>query len=302
MSITTKRTICRSLFLLLGLLPFCGTVGYAAWRHVTFDSGGSQQWIAGQLGLDIQMAHTTHPKPGVVRFDQASVLDPETATTIANCDMIETKQSQMAVHVRIPSATIPQEKFSRLLHLLHERLLRQTRILDRAVFVTVDEVRLTSEHGDKRLTELRLEAVHGPRGPDAGVTFCWGESRDKVSLSVLRDHTVDPVTTEIDLMTWNSNLPCTLFCQLPANLPIGDQVTFRGRVIMKSHAHGWTGELTGGHLAGLETATPETLSFLETLRIPSQQGKPLTRQTQNLAVDFTIDHTQTVLESVSLKK
>lgn len=252
MPLRTKQLICRSLFLLLGLVPLFGTVGYATWRQVAFDQDGYQSWIAGQLGLDLRIQNVSHPIPDVVRLLGANIVDPETNELLASCDELKLTQSERVVELRVPSVDIPRGQFRRLLNVLHERLLRQSRLLSRRVVVVADNISLQGE--SIGLIGFRLDAGQGEDGPFAEIKFRTTEcphSKDPVKLNLFRVKRLQSPATNVELFTYDSTLPCSLLFEVPDGLQVGSDVAFQGTVLMDGGPDGWTGEIFG-HLKNLD--------------------------------------------------
>jgi hypothetical protein len=243
-----RRTICRSIFLLFGLLPLIGSFGWGTWQYLTWDAEACRTWLAGQLGLDVRLSQVVHPRPGVTRLESVNIVDPETEQLVARCQSLEVRQSAAGIGIHCPAAKLPPDQFCRLLELLHERLLRQKRLLAKSVRLIIDEVSLPGSGRELHLSEFRLQADLAAPGPAAELHFRWTHRPDSepVRLYLLRDQRRQPPVTTVHLQTGETPLPCTVFCRrFPFGSNLDDEVTFQGNLVWQASHESWSADLTG---------------------------------------------------------
>ncbi len=248
----TRQLLCRSIFLLLCLVPLMGTVTWAAWRHFTLDAEAYRQWIGGQLGLDVRISAVVQAAPGTTRLEDLNVLDPESGKLVARCKSIVVRRGDRVRGIHLSSTHVQPGQFGRLLELLHNRLLRQKSLLQTPLLVVCDHVSVPGSGRELDLGEFRLDALDTSQGPEALITFRWAErpASELVRLHLLRTKAPSP-QTKIELLTGDTPLPCTLFLTWPEPFAaLGDDVTFTGNLRMESTPLGWSGDITG-HVANL---------------------------------------------------
>ncbi len=130
---------------------------WAAYRRAAYDAGAYRDWITGQTGLDIRIHDVVTAQPGTVRLLGVNLVDPETGAEIARCRQISLRQSPRAVGIYLPEISIESQQFQRFLELLHERVLRQRRLLEQPVHLVAEQVHLISPAGTPTLFEFRLD-------------------------------------------------------------------------------------------------------------------------------------------------
>jgi len=85
----TRRLICRSLFLLLGVLP---TGAVLAWSVVlngdSYHNAVCRQ-LAASLGYDVRAERVTHPRKESTLLEGLELVDPETSEVLFSSPRIE---------------------------------------------------------------------------------------------------------------------------------------------------------------------------------------------------------------------
>ncbi len=244
----TRQRICRLCFLLLGLCPLLASLTWAAYRQRAYDADIFHDWIAGQTGLDLRIHHVITSQPGTVRLLGVNLVDPENGEEIARCRQISLCDGPRAVGIHVPHIQIEADRFQRLLELLHERVLRQHRLLDRPVHVVADQVTFVSPAETPVLREFRLDTEQTTQGPEIMLTFRWGGDMagELVRLHLLREYRTAPSQTRIELFTGKTPLPCSLLFRFPdAWAALAEHVTFQGDLVIVSSRNGLSGEMAG---------------------------------------------------------
>jgi hypothetical protein len=220
---------------------------------VNYGPDDYSEWIAGQTGLDMRIRRVVHARPNQSRLEGVNIVDPEDGRLVARCESLEILTGEDGTGLHFSTITVQPDQFSRLLEILHERILRQRRLLENPVYTVASRVILPTHGQEIRLTEFRLDAHQSRNGPEAMLVFRWVDRPDGelVRLHLLRDQTIYPASTRIELLTGDTDLPCTLLYQ---PTPPMDQVlktaTFRGNLRISSTATGWHGDVTG-YLKGI---------------------------------------------------
>ena len=240
------RFVARSLFVVFALCPLLGTAAWATWRHVTLGTEDYQAWLGARLGLEVTLSQVTHATPSADRLDQAELLDPETGHLLARLKDVTIRTSPERITITGASLLAPRDRLLALWRLLHDRAMRERRLLQRPIELQIDHVLLSSPSGQSELVDWRLKIERRPDGSFAEGAFT--EQRDgaaPVEFFVSRQEQDSAWKTEVDLLTESSVKVDALLGDSAWTRALGDDVTFRGNVRVNWTAEGWSCDLAG---------------------------------------------------------
>ncbi|TWT85619.1 hypothetical protein Pla123a_04260 [Posidoniimonas polymericola] len=234
---STKRRLCRALFLLACLLPTFAVTGVIAWRLRPDYSHKQLADLAAGLGVRVECGQCYTPRPGERRFADLRVLHPETGALIATLDTLRCAGTDEGVVGVAGVLTIEVGKLADAGRVLCDSLRGVTAGVASITFAEVRcgnqllaaDARLTSESpvADRRVWSLAEEAADGRR------------------FQLVRNRQLDPPTTRLTLETGAAPLAWGRLAGLtPLPAALGPAATFAGKLTLDLEAN--HGQLQGG--------------------------------------------------------
>ncbi len=218
--------------------------------ELTCPKPGAQLRLSSLLGLDSQLEQLATPTPGVISAHRARLLDPETGKPLLQANVVETQSNHEGTEFRLDSLRIPGHQIRNVWQLLHDRILKQRRALERPIFVEANRATLATAEGEINLNRLQIEARRTPEQASARISFQWDRAgEEEVRISITRSLGESP-STSIRIETGDTPLPCSLF--LAATEQWGN-VQFQGIAWIDEVDGVYSGDVAG-NLYGLELA------------------------------------------------
>ncbi len=250
-----NRRICRALFVVLGIVPLLASVGWATYHQLHFREANVQAWLAGQLGLDCSFLDLVTARPGQCRIQELRVVDPETRELIGSASQLAWCEIAHGRYLHVPSMEVPAANVHRLIQLLHDRILKQRRLLTKPIEFQADTVVLKDGESTQFIHDLRVDIQLDPHGPEATVAFRWPDQApdERVELQLHRDHRSESPRTVIRLETGAASLPCScVTAWLPwLTAPTQFQGNVKATIATDAlHLHGCDADISG-HLTQL---------------------------------------------------
>lgn len=244
--------VARSLLVILGVFPLLGTVGWATWRHISWDAQGYEKWLGARLGLEVQLTSVEHPTPTTERVGQADLLDPETGRLLARAERVTIHTSATAIQLHCESLFIPRSRLMSLWRLLHDRALRERRLLARPIELEVNQTIVSSDSGQTEFASWMLELGRREDGAFATSTFVErAPQAQPVEIYISRQAHGDSWTTELDLLTKSRVALTTLFGEPAWLSALGPQVGLNGHLWVQQTDQDWSADFCG-KIDGLE--------------------------------------------------
>ena len=205
---TSRRWICRSLILVLGVAPLVSSVTLAAWYQWGDAAARLELQLTALLGQDLRIEDVSHPLPGVVHCQRAYLVHPESGEAFATAQQGRISSRDERLNIHFAALRIPAERLTTIWQLLHDRLLCQTRALGLPLQLTADRATIVTPQGELECCQLRMEASRHQRGADCDIVFRWLHDPDATpSISIMR-RTVDVPITKVRCETGGRPLPC----------------------------------------------------------------------------------------------
>ena len=254
MRLRSQRPIFRALFLLCCVVP---TLTIGAWSLQRLRPGYAQRYadeLAVRLGLRVELAGLTHPRPGTSRLEGIRLIDPETGQPIASADRVTIVRGNRRMLVIMDGAAVQRDRLDRIWELTHDRILRQTDDMPFDSRVQCNQLLVRDAKDSVVLKGVTIDVEHVATDPKATWRFRLADTAEPIQVSVLRSQRSDNLLTRFELDTESTPLPCSLmrpFSEIFQSL--GDQTVFQGHIWAEHSASGWDGELAG-HLSGIDLA------------------------------------------------
>ncbi len=186
----TRKSLCRTGFIVLCLLPTCAVALWAASR-----TGDSHRFRCGAelsrvLGLKVTLGNVQYPEPGVTRYTDIALSDPETSEEVASVPDVSTRIKDDVLQASAAKLTVLAGRAS-VAHALH-RWLHQ-RSLDEVtpLRVTFRELVIADPAGDVSLWDVAARLERTSEGRAAQLTFRTANSEKtepQCVLTIVRGH------------------------------------------------------------------------------------------------------------------
>lgn len=261
----TRRQICTAAFLGLCVLPTLAVIGWSIARHTRWHRQAEEQQLRYELGLDVSVGSLKHLTPGVVRYEDLKLSDPETGQCLLQCAAVEATWTSMtdshdqqrpAIALFVTQAECAAASWQRLSEVLRRRLECRDGRPEIEVRLSADQFTL-HDAGDAHA----LENVEGgigltPGGIQARLSFrlSGGTASEPIQMRIVRNRQVSPPSNGFDLDTRRVAIPCRLLAVFDKDLQsLGPDCRFSGTVSSYETASGWCGDLSG-QLLGIDLA------------------------------------------------
>ncbi|HTU24389.1 MAG TPA: hypothetical protein VMF30_03255, partial [Pirellulales bacterium] len=262
------RNLCRLAFGLLVAVPTCAVVVVVIWCRSPWSAAHYRHELAEQLALDVRLDAIGFPRPGVTRYLGLSLVDPETARTLAELTAVEVRAERQKTWIECREAEVLDGSRLDLVVEWATRWLRGRAGSESAAEIHLAKLSLHLDGGD----DLLLVDVRGrfagtqakqpsenPREPQAVLEFSLAGQEDATPARISFDRHVGKrsagghgATTAIKLETGPTALPARLveLC-CPGWRTWGEESTFAGNLQWQRGAAGITGEVDG-RIAGID--------------------------------------------------
>ena len=260
----SKRLVCRSLLIALGLIPFMGIVLAIVWRSQHWTAAGYRAFASALLQGDVQFDELSFPRPATTKFARFRLLDSETGKLIFSVDTLTLKRQSEQWDVHADVVHCSAEGVRRLVQRIHDGWVTQPHQLSRSIRVSADKLEIQDQKTTAEFSKSQVLVELDDPGAVMRAEFESQEhSEQPIQLSLVRPATEDRQTT-LRLQTHQHPLPLWLL-SLTADPSVARirEGSFRGNLEMDLERSGWSGELFG-HLDQLELAQvlPESLGPL----------------------------------------
>lgn len=270
-----RRTLLRSMFLAIGVLPIVATIVWAAVLRTDAYRASWQQGLSAGLGLRVTLGDVRHPRPGVVLLEDLRGYDPETDALIVECRAVEAETFVDGRHIRAEQPTIYADRGAKLFAALQRRLCRETPEAELSVTFAAAELTWRTAVDSQTLVDVRGLAgpVDGAEQLLVNFRLPGTDAEHPASLRIARQIDGPTPTTTVELDAGAVILPCGLFAPLTeAAVALGPRARFGGRLKVRHTGDGWDGVVTGDvHEADLDVLVssrfPHLLSGTAELQI-----------------------------------
>jgi hypothetical protein len=244
----TRRLLCRSLFLLFGVLP---TTAVLAWSVVLNGEGYHTaicEKLSLQLGGEVRVRSVSHPRQEMTLLEGFELVNPETAEVLLSSQQVKIREEE---HLTVITANHSELKLNsrNWWQPIIERRLRLGSKKQLPIRLQASEVALSWPEGKQALRDCRIEFTPSDQANTAHVTFQIGteSSTEPVQLQLRRTNPSGQPVSSFELKTGSSHLPCSLLAVLTEqNNPFGAASIFQGILQGGDGLHGWNVEVTEG--------------------------------------------------------
>lgn len=235
----TRRLICRSMFLLLAVLP---TSAVLAWSVVLNGDGYHAaicEQLSAQLGCDVRVRGVSHPRKEITLLEGFELVDPETGAILVRSERVEIRDNGRRIIVSHPEVNLTNRNWLRPIVEQRLRLSAQQRP---PLYIDAETIELSWPEGKQTLHHCKLKFDSAEQGNAALATFQLVDQSppEPIQLQFRREKLADQPLSTFELNTNNSTLPCTLLATVMEQTdPFGKASTFRGKLTAKQSAAGW---------------------------------------------------------------
>jgi hypothetical protein len=211
----TRKSLCRLGFIALCVLPTCAVV---LWTRILQGDAHCAQYeteLGRALRLTAMVDAVRHPEPGVVRYDDISLADPESGKRIAAAEALVVRRSEDAISVTASKLHLQADQFDAVWELLNDRLRFRASDSETPLRLTAADIVVVLPHGETVLRDLRARIERTSQGQGAQFSFrtsAMDANSDPVVLTIVRsrdgatgvelDSHGAPVETSDPILQW----------------------------------------------------------------------------------------------------
>jgi hypothetical protein len=187
----TRKSLCRTSFVSLCLVPTCAVAIWAAVRNTDAHRNRCAAELGRALQLKVVLGGLDYPEPGAVRYANLVVADPGSDSPILRAEKVDAYRAQSSLAIVAPKLTIDSSGAGALAELLHNRLRDRTLNGALPIRLYVSELIVASPDGDVTLQEFRAQIEPTEDGRRAHLTFRtteMGKDAEPVALTIVRFH------------------------------------------------------------------------------------------------------------------
>jgi hypothetical protein len=244
----SRRHICRIAFLVCCAQPTVLVLGWVLWLHTPAHVRTAALRVSTRLGVDVTLDGVSHPWPGATIYRGMVLTDRETDQRILTSAEVRTARSASGLLVTAARVELDETSLDLLWQTLADRLRTWQ---NGSARLAVGQVRL----GPITATRLRARFAATRDGAQSLVTFCLPGTAEEspAQVHIFRNRQTTPPTTQVELQTGDSPLPCAIAQPLlPGLVQLGDGAHFRGVAWLNLQRGSWTGQILGGELSGVD--------------------------------------------------
>ena len=250
--------------LTLCLLPTASVLAWAVAQHLPSTHSTCEQDLGQYLGLRVVAERITRPRPGIIRWNGLTLVDPETGERLLWSPFVEAISRDDAWVLQMTTARIESSRADRIWSSIATRLRRPDAP---TVRLTVRDLVLVSDRPDdgpfeQTLHDVRVELKSVAESTQLRSSFRYQHASSSAvkdgstgtssrtssvtQLSVVRNRQTAPPSTQFELRTGETPLPCSLLAVLGrAGEQVASSGKFRGYIWATRSGAEWTGELAG---------------------------------------------------------
>jgi len=254
-----RRTLLRTLFVAVCLVPTVATLLYGVAARTGFGRASQAAQLAAVSGMRVEIDRIRYSRPGGAVLEGFRCRDPETGAIVVECREVETLRDGEGLGVRLVGAEIFADRAARLFDALERHLRSEAPGFAGRISVTADE--LTWHVGKESQTLVDFEGLLGPenkvRQLAASFRLPGTDDAHPTALRIAREPRdataaapgagspgagASPLEMVVELDSGAVPLPCAMFGPLvDAAELLGKQARWNGRLKLRRTARGWEG-------------------------------------------------------------
>ena len=162
----TRKSLCRVGFVALCVAPTCAVVVWAASRNGDGHRTRCEAQLSQVLGLTVTLGGIEHPEPGVVRYGDFVLADPETDAPIASAVQLQQRTTDSAILISISQLKIETGAAQTVAELLHGWLRNRTTGRVTPVQITIGELLVGATSGEIPLLDVSVRPTSEGQGAE----------------------------------------------------------------------------------------------------------------------------------------
>jgi len=247
---STRRSLCRLLFVLFALAPTSGVLGWIAWRERPGRLAEVESAMCRQLGAKVTLARCSSPQPGVTVFAGVELHDRETGQLVARARRVTLDDRGPVRLAELLQLEVVAAELPAFWRRFEERLLRDAEsqpiqiIADGVTLAEPKSLESNEGHGGLRprltLSNVLIGVERHEQGQRAAIAFHLPEAgtpsttdnAEPIRIHVERTHGPQ-VATKWRLDCRHSRFPLAMLDGLlPATAALGPDCQFQGSLWM----------------------------------------------------------------------
>jgi hypothetical protein len=246
----TRRLVCRSAFLALGVLPALGVLAWSSILSGTSQRRSCEAGLAQASGLRAAVQRVAYPRPGITLYEGVELSDAETGAPLVRCRFLEAGGADGITACIVAQPEFDTLRLGEFWRLLQAKL-RQADGIRQLVRISASEATLHWPAGSQTLSEC-LAQLDLPGPPDApriailSFRVAGMDTAEPIRLKIVRTVKNSQPTTTVEFHTAGADIPADILAAaLGVANHLGSRAKFNGSVWFMETTEGIDGELTG---------------------------------------------------------
>jgi hypothetical protein len=268
----TRRFICRTGFLLFGLLPTAAVVAWSASFNSASNIVEVRERLESETGLKVTFDEVRFTRPGGMLLESFALADPETGAALVRARLLEITTTENQRHVRASQPTVEAAAIGRMWPLVEKCLRRPPHSKQPNLNFEAAELTLNWPGGSQTLIGCRLNLDTSEHGSTATLTcqIAHPSASQTCQLRLDRQLHFGQPTTSFSLDTGEANLPCALLVSMFSyENRLGPNSAFAGTIQGMEGPAGWRVGCEG-KLTAVDLQSAISDQFPQQLRGPAE--------------------------------
>ncbi len=246
----TRRLICRSGFLALGVLTTLGVLAWSSMLSGTSQRRSCEAALAQASGLRAAVQRVAFPRPGITLYEGVELSDSETAAPLVRCRFLEAGGTDGLTACVVAQPEFDALRLGEFWSLLQAKL-RQADGTRHLVRISASEATLHWPTGSQTLSEC-LAQLDLPGPPDApriamlSFRVAGMDTTEPIRVKIVRTLKNSQPTTTVEFHAAGADIPADMLAAaLGVANHLGTRAKFNGSVWFMETTEGIDGEMSG---------------------------------------------------------
>jgi hypothetical protein len=243
-----RRLICRTIFLLCGVLPIVFVAGWCSWMRSPSRTESVRSQLESALGLAVRLARVSDPCPGSMLLKDVELADLEAGRSVASARLVEISDDPQGKTIFAAQPEIDAGAAAYVKTLIDSLLRRQLNSPGRELRVAAGEMTLRWPGGAQTFVDCsaQLQSTSAGNSLDATLHLANSDGAQPIQLEWARSNASGQPAASMKIHADGAPLPFPLIALIAQRENhCGPHSTFEGKLDAMETPDGWQAELAG---------------------------------------------------------
>ncbi len=257
---SSQRALCRTAFLLLGVLPLFLAIAFCAVQFLPayqlYRANVWSSWLSGRLGVDVQVAAVESLAPERFVLHGVRLSHPESKASLGRIRSVAVSRKSAVWTVQLDQPELETRQLSATWRMVHDWFVCRPQAIQPALRIQCDDLRFRDVDQEQVLEQIAIEIYSQAERTVVGAKFRLPSAEPNAQASVLRivrQHSDVHQSTVMELDSGMAGLPCKLIWPaLPCLEKLGDNAVFQGKLTVNQRNQVWEANVSQSWIAGID--------------------------------------------------